>query len=70
MVKPKQINATREFGKSPRQQHRFYSIYGGGYPNRFSDSLPRAKIGTLTAFYSHGIGGFDLRPFVLELREI
>ena len=31
---------------------------------------PRTKIGTLTAFYSHGVGGFDLRPFVLELKEI
>ena len=31
---------------------------------------PRAKTGTLTAFYAHGLGGFDLRPFVLELKEI
>lgn len=31
---------------------------------------PRAKTGTLTAFYAHGVGGFDLRPFVLELKEI
>ena len=31
---------------------------------------PSTKIGTLTAFYSHGVGGFDLRPFVLELKEI
>lgn len=30
---------------------------------------PRTKIGTLTAFYSHGVGGFDLRPFVLEILE-
>jgi len=28
-----------------------------------------SKIGTLTAFYSHGVGGFDLRPFVLEITE-
>ena len=31
---------------------------------------PRAKTGTLTAFYAHGLEGFDLRPFVLELRDI
>ena len=29
----------------------------------------RVKIGTLTAYYSHGVGGFDLRPFVLILIE-
>lgn len=28
------------------------------------------KCNTLTAFYSHGVGGFDLRPFVLEIREV
>lgn len=27
------------------------------------------KCGTLTAYYSHGVGGFDLRPFVLEIME-
>lgn len=31
---------------------------------------PQSKTGTLTAFYAHGLGGFDLRPFVLELKEI
>lgn len=27
MKHPKQINATREFGRQPRQQHRNYSVY-------------------------------------------
>lgn len=28
------------------------------------------KCGTLTAFYCHGVGGFDLRPFVLQLYKL
>lgn len=43
------------------------------YPTLYKDvAVPtptRKKIGTLTAFYSHGVGGFDLRPFVLEILE-
>lgn len=43
------------------------------YPTLYKDVVihtpPRDKIGTLTAFYSHGVGGFDLRPFVLEIKE-
>ncbi len=27
------------------------------------------KCNCLTAYYSHGVGGFDLRPFVLEMKE-
>lgn len=30
MKEPKQLNMAKEFGGQPRQQHRFYSIYGGG----------------------------------------
>lgn len=30
MKEPKQLNMAKEFGSQPRQQHRFYSIYGGG----------------------------------------
>lgn len=44
------------------------------YPTLYKDvvvpSPIRKKTGTLTAFYSHGVGGFDLRPFVLEIREV
>ena len=29
MRKPVQLNGNIEWGKQPRQQHRFYSIYGG-----------------------------------------
>ena len=43
------------------------------YPTLFKDIVvhppTRSKVGTLTAFYSHGVGGFDLRPFVLEILE-
>lgn len=43
------------------------------YPTLFKDIVvpptTRGKVGTLTAFYSHGVGGFDLRPFVLEILE-
>ena len=43
------------------------------YPTLYKDVVvhtpTRKKIGTLTAFYSHGVGGFDLRPFVLEILE-
>ena len=43
------------------------------YPTLFKDivvpTTTRSKVGTLTAFYSHGVGGFDLRPFVLEILE-
>lgn len=27
------------------------------------------KCNCLTAYYSHGPGGFDLRPFVLEMKD-
>lgn len=41
------------------------------YPTYYTKgSLPppsRTKIGTLTATYHNGVGGFDLRPMVLEL---
>ena len=30
MKEPKQLNTAKEFGSEPRQQHRYYSIYGGG----------------------------------------
>ena len=46
----------------------FYTtLYNG---NTFH-STPTAidKCGTITAYYSHGVGGFDLRPFVLEILE-
>ena len=43
------------------------------YPTLYKDVVvhtpTRKKIGTLTAFYSHGVGGFDLRQFVLEILE-
>ena len=29
MKEPKQLNTAKEFGSQPRQQHRYYSIYGG-----------------------------------------
>ena len=34
------------------------------HPNRGGQ-----KCNCLTAYYSHGVGGFDLRPFVLEIKE-
>lgn len=43
------------------------------YPTLYKSIVihtPQSKTGTLTAFYAHGLGGFDLRPFVLELKEI
>ena len=30
MKKPIQLNGNYEWGKQPRQQHRFYSVFGGG----------------------------------------
>ena len=43
------------------------------YPTLFKDIVipptTKSKVGTLTAFYSHDVGGFDLRPFVLEIFE-
>jgi hypothetical protein len=43
------------------------------YPTLYKDIVihtpPRTKIGTLTAYYGCGLGGFDLRPFVLILIE-
>nr|DAT35583.1 MAG TPA: hypothetical protein [Caudoviricetes sp.] len=30
MKECKQLNTAKEFGGQPRQQHRYYSIYGGG----------------------------------------
>ena len=43
------------------------------YPTLYKGvSIPppnRQYIGTLTAYYCHGVGGFDLRPFVLEIYE-
>ena len=27
------------------------------------------KCNCLTAYYSHGVGGFDLRPFILGIKE-
>lgn len=46
----------------------FYpTLYKG---NTFHSASPASdKCGTLTAYYSHGVGGFDLRPFVLEILE-
>lgn len=29
MKKPIQLNGNYEWGKQPRQQHRFYSVFGG-----------------------------------------
>lgn len=44
------------------------------YPTLYKDVVihppPTAKkVGTLTATYHHGLGGFDLRPFVIEVYE-
>lgn len=40
------------------------------YPTLFKDIVipptTKSKVGTLTAFYSHGVGGFDLRPFFVR----
>ena len=46
----------------------FYpTLYKG---NTFHSTNPTIdKCGTITAYYSHGVGGFDLRPFVLEILE-
>jgi len=49
-------------------QHRLV-FYPTLYKSIVIHTPPREKCGTLTAYYSHGVGGFDLRPFVLELRE-
>lgn len=63
--KKRKMSHSRIFGTMKRRQ-----VF---YPTLFKDIVvpptTRSKVGTLTAFYSHGVGGFDLRPFVLEILE-